>query len=309
MVMRVYLRRLVSAAVPLMVIGMAAGIAAPQDASAASQGAASLTAGGGFSCVLKGGHAYCWGFNGNGELGDGATADSDVPIAVDTSGVLAGKTLTQIAAAANSTCALDSSGAAYCWGYNGSGQLGNGNFTAADSPVAVYTGGVLAGKTLTQISGSGNSMCALDSTGAAYCWGDNSNGQLGNGNEGPIAGSDVPVPVVTSGALAGKTLTQISAGGGNVCALDSTGVAYCWGGDASECSATHPVTRMSRWLPLPSARWPGQRSLRSRWAVRTCVRWITPVLPTVRATTATASSVTGTPPSPQRWSPWTPAAS
>ena len=73
-------------------------------------------------------------------------------------------------------------------GNNGSGQLGNGSFTASDSPVAVYTGGVLAGKTLTQISGGQGYMCALDSAGAAYCWGDNSNGQLGNGDEGPIAG-------------------------------------------------------------------------------------------------------------------------
>ena len=144
--------------------------------------------------------------------------------------MLAGKTLTQIATTeGGTTCALDSSGAAYCWGNNGSGQLGNGSFTASDSPVAVYTGGVLAGKPLTQISGGQGYMCALDSAGAAYCWGDNHNGELGNGDEGPIAGSDVPVAVVTSGALAGKTLTQISAGYFGVCGLDSSGAAYCWG--------------------------------------------------------------------------------
>ena len=202
MVMRIYLRRLVSGILPLMVIGMSVGMAAPQDAGAASQGSASLSAGYSHSCVLKGGQAYCWGSNYAGQLGDGGTAQSDVPVAVDTSGVLAGKTLTQIAATEYNTCALDSSGAAYCWGLNGAGQLGDGNFTSTDSPVAVYTGGVLAGKTLTQISAGGDSICALDSNGAAYCWGDNNSGQLGNGDEGPIAGSDVPVAVVTSGALA-----------------------------------------------------------------------------------------------------------
>ena len=302
MVMRIYLRRLVSAVLPLLVIGMAAGIAAPQDASAASSRAASLTAGDYYSCVLKGGQAYCWGSNYSGQLGDGSTAESDVPVAVDTSGVLAGKTLTQIATAADSTCALDSSGAAYCWGDNGSGQLGDGNFTGSDSPVAVYTGGVLAGKTLTQISGGGDFMCALDSTGAAYCWGDNSNGQLGNGNEGPIAGSDVPVAVVTSGALAGKTLTQISAGDEGVCALDSTGAAYCWGNepygmfsndsfDSSDVPVAAATVGALAGVAISSDRG-GQLS--------TCARWITPVLPTARATTATASLVTGTPPTPQR---------
>ena len=124
-------------------------------------------------------------------------------------------------------------GAAYCWGDNGSGELGDGNFTGSDSPVAVDTSGVLAGKTLTQISGGGGFTCALDSTGAAYCWGDNNVGQLGNGDEGPITGSDVPVAVLTSGALAGKTLTQISAGDQGVCGLDSTGAVYCWGNNLS----------------------------------------------------------------------------
>jgi alpha-tubulin suppressor-like RCC1 family protein len=230
MVMHTYLRRVMSAVLPLLVIGMAAGIAAPQDAGAASRRPASPAVSADYSCVLRGGQAYCWG---SGPLGDGSTTNSDVPVAVDTSGVLAGKSLTQIATAYDSACALDSSGAAYCWGDNSSGQLGNGSFTTSGSPVAVNAGGVLAGKTLTQISGGADYMCALDSAGAAYCWGDNSNGQLGNGNEGPIAGSDVPVAVVTSGALAGKTLTQISAGYFGACALDSSGAAYCWGENAS----------------------------------------------------------------------------
>ena len=143
--------------------------------------------------------------------------------------MLAGKTLTQIATADLASCVLDSSGAAYCWGDNSYGELGDGNFTSSDSPVAVDTSGALAGKTLTQISGAGAVMCALDSAGVAYCWGDNSIGQLGNGNEGPIANSNVPVPVNTSGVLAGKTLTQISVGAYGVCALDSAGAVYCWG--------------------------------------------------------------------------------
>ena len=146
--------------------------------------------------------------------------------------MLAGKTLTQIATAQGTTCVLDSSGKAYCWGDNSHGQLGDGSFTSSDSPVAVDTSGALAGKTLTRISGDGFLMCALDGAGATYCWGDNQYGQLGNGNEGPIADSNVPVAVDTSGVLAGKTLTQISVGDWDVCALDSAGAVYCWGQNA-----------------------------------------------------------------------------
>ena len=98
MVMRIYLRRLVSGILPLVMSGMTVGTAAPQDAGAASRGPASLSAGYSHSCVLKGGQAYCWGSNYAGQLGDGGTVQSDVPVAVNTSGVLAGKTLTQIAA-------------------------------------------------------------------------------------------------------------------------------------------------------------------------------------------------------------------
>ena len=145
------------------------------------------------------------GSNGVGQLGNGSTGDSYLPVAVNTSGVLAGKTLIQLSSGGASSCALDSSGAVYCWGYNNDGQLGDGNFTNASNPVAV--GGVLAGQTVTQISVGQEDACAADSAGAVYCWGDNSDGQLGDGSEGPIAGSDVPVAVDTSGVLAGKTVT------------------------------------------------------------------------------------------------------
>jgi alpha-tubulin suppressor-like RCC1 family protein len=87
-------------------------------ALAASQGTFSIAAGGYQSCAIEGGAAWCWGDDSFGELGDGNTVSSSVPVAVNASGVLAGKTLTQIAGGGGFTCALDSSGAAYCWGLN-----------------------------------------------------------------------------------------------------------------------------------------------------------------------------------------------
>ena len=232
---------------PAVLVLLAAGLVllapAPPAALAASRGATSISTGGDFSsCTIEGGKAYCWGSNYFGQLGDGSTTDSSVPVAVDTSGVLAGKTLTQIATGYAGNCALDSTGAAYCWG--GNGELGDGHTTDSSVPVAVDTSGVLAGKALTQIVAGGASMCALDSTGAAYCWGNNAVGELGDGSN---ANSSVPVAVDVSGVLAGKTLTRIAAGGAT-CALDSAGAAYCWGdndfgelGDGSTANSDVPV--------------------------------------------------------------------
>jgi alpha-tubulin suppressor-like RCC1 family protein len=192
---------------------------------------AAIAAGNAHSCALEDGRAYCWGENDYGQLGDGSTADSAVPVAVVTTGVLAGKTLTQISAGGGGgldTCALDSAGAVYCWGAGLDGGLGDRSTADSSVPVAVDAAGALAGKTITEISTGADGACALDSAGAAYCWGDNDYGELGDGNTLP---SSVPVPVDHGGALAGKTITQVSAGYEDTCALDSAGAAYCWGDD------------------------------------------------------------------------------
>ena len=242
---RVLLRQVIPAALIFLGAGLVLLLPAPQAALATAQGGSSISAGEGLSCAIESGEAYCWGDNYYGDLGDGSTTNSNVPVAVDTSGVLAGETITQIAAGGASACALGNSGAVYCWGDDIAGELGDGSTTSSSVPVAVDTSGVLAGKTLTQISAGSLHTCALDSAGAAYCWGDNYSGDLGDGS---TTSSSVPVAVDTSGVLAGKTLTQISAGSLHTCALDSAGAAYCWGyngngglGDGSNSDSSVPV--------------------------------------------------------------------
>jgi hypothetical protein len=139
-------------------------------------------------CALDStGKAYCWGEN-----AAGGVADARTPVAVLTTGALAGKTLTQVSASGVSPCALDSTGAAYCWGEGVQGQLGDGDADDPGVPVAVDTSGVLAGKTLTQVSAAGEfAACAVDVAGEAYCWGDNRHGQLGDGST--VSQSNVPV--------------------------------------------------------------------------------------------------------------------
>ena len=204
-----------------------------------------ISAGYAHSCMIRNGRAYCWGDNTYGELGNGTTTSSSTPVSVSTSGVLSGVILTQITAGYYFTCALSSAGSVYCWGRDAEGELGNGTTTASSTPVAVSTSGVLSGVTLTQISAGTNSTCALSGTGAAYCWGGNSNGQLGNNS---TTNSAVPVTVSTSGVLSGVTVTQVSAGNAFACAVGGTGAAYCWGynasgqlGNASATSSSVPV--------------------------------------------------------------------
>ena len=183
------------------------------------------------SCAIAlNGRAYCWGSGNSGKLGNGSTASSRVPVAVNTSGVLAGKTIKQISAGENHTCAIASDNRAYCWGSNKNGQLGNGSTADSRVPVAVNMSGALAGKTIKQMSVEFSTSCVVASDNRAYCWGSNKNGQLGNGS---TADSRVPVAVNTSGVLVGKTIKEVTTGGFHTCALDTSSKMYCWGLNSS----------------------------------------------------------------------------
>ena len=96
-----------------------------------------------------------------------------MPVAVTTSGVLSGVTLTQISAdqGGQYTCALSAAGAAYCWGAASFGQLGNGGSSTPGVPVAVSTSGVLFGVTLAQIATGSGTTCALSAGGAGLLLG------------------------------------------------------------------------------------------------------------------------------------------
>lgn len=188
------------------------------------------------------GLAYCWGENSDGQLGDNSTTDSYVPVEVDMTGVLSGKTLSKIEGGFAYTCALASDSNAYCWG---SGRLGTAT-TESHVPVAVSTSGVLSGKTISDISVGNAHTCVIASDSKAYCWGDNGYGQLGNGST--TTSNQAPVAVDTTGVLSGKSLVSISTGYSHTCAVDSLGAVYCWGrnlygqlGNNSTTNSTVPV--------------------------------------------------------------------
>lgn len=186
------------------------------------------------SCVLDSdGKAYCWGANADGQLGNnhvgdsvgGAGAAAYSPVAVDTSGVLSGKTITKIEAGQRSVCVV-ASGAAYCWGWNGWNSLGvSGASTAV--PVAVNSSGVLSGKTIADIGGGYNHYCVTDTDGILYCWGYNFYGQVGNNTSSNNVAA--PAAVISSGVLSGKKVVAISGGEVHTCVIADDGKPYCWG--------------------------------------------------------------------------------
>lgn len=155
------------------------------------------------------GKLYSWGFNGNGQLGDGSTTDRLLPVAVN--GELAGKTVTAISGnRATSHLALTSDGLLYGWGSNFSGQIGDGSTTERRAPVAVDMSGALLGKQIVSIHTDGFSMVRTADN-KLFTWGDNARGQLGVGPS--LLGSLTPVAVDMTGVLAGKTLVASSIGG------------------------------------------------------------------------------------------------
>ncbi|MBI3982887.1 MAG: Ig-like domain-containing protein [Gemmatimonadetes bacterium] len=186
---------------------------------------ASVSAGSGHTCGLtEGGSAYCWGHNYRGQLGDGsfspAGTHSPAPLAVI--GGLSFATLTAGSddALVGHSCGVTATGAAYCWGENQFGELGDGSTADRTAPAAVA-----GGLTVSTVSAGADHTCGLTPAGQAYCWGRNDGGQLGDGSTTPSA-----VPVAVAG---GRTFSAVSAGSIHTCALTTAGAAYCWGVNVS----------------------------------------------------------------------------
>jgi hypothetical protein len=133
--------------------------------------------------------------------------------------VPAGSVWAQVSAGLRHTCGITTAGAAYCWGYNTTGQIGNGNQTNQSRPVAVA-----GGFSWSSISAGDDYTCGITTGGAAYCWGTGLSGQLGNGSTSAV--QTTPVPVSVSG---GDTWAMITTGGVQTCAITSDGRLFCWG--------------------------------------------------------------------------------
>ncbi|NWG26902.1 MAG: T9SS type A sorting domain-containing protein [Ignavibacteriaceae bacterium] len=194
------------------------------------------------------GKLFTWGWNYFGQLGNGQNTNKNNPVLVDTNGVLSGKTIITVAVGAAHNLALSSDGMVYSWGANLYGGLGIGNNIDINVPVAVYTGGVLSGKSIIKISAGSGYSIVVASDGTVYTWGQNTYGELGNGTSGSNAWKNVPVVVDMNGVLSGKNITEVAGGQNHSIALASDGTVYTWGnnsfgqlGDGSNINSSVPV--------------------------------------------------------------------
>ncbi len=201
----------------------------------AARGIDVVSAGGQHTCgvdLWTAGAGYCWGSNTSGQLGDGTNLSRTG--AVDIQGISCGRALftppgcpagadlaiKEVAAGGGHTCA-EAGNTWFCWGANSYGQVGDGTTTDRPSPVPMT-----ALPFLTEdgtMSPGGRHTCGLTANGA-YCWGDNSAGQLGDGTT-----TLRTVPVLVVGGL---SFLSLSSGGGHTCGVTAGG-AYCWGANGN----------------------------------------------------------------------------
>ena len=210
--------------------------ALPVDVSGLMSGVGAITAGAEHACALMDtGSAKCWGVNDDGQLGDGTTTASSVPIDVTQT-----DDISAIAAGGRHTCAVNTGGWVSCWMYRPFDSLDTVGVTAVAAGlwhtcVITRSGGVMCwddkgipseveGLTsgVSEVAAGTEFTCALTNTGGVKCWGANDLGQLGNGTT-----VDSPIPVDVTGLATG--VHAITAGSEHTCAVLDDGGVRCWG--------------------------------------------------------------------------------
>jgi len=179
---------------------------------------ASVSAGAFFSCGLKNdGTAWCWGFGE--KTGSGTSDDQPTPVQIAETGPWS---MVRAGGYDGRGCAVKTDGTAWCWGPNGNGTLGIGVTGGTyDTPQQVSDAGPWS-----QVNGLTHFTCGIKTDDTLWCWGSNSNGQLGIG----VTGGDYNTPqqITESGPWA--SFAKGGGDGNQTCAVKSDGTAWCWGG-------------------------------------------------------------------------------
>jgi alpha-tubulin suppressor-like RCC1 family protein len=188
----------------------------PVDVTGLRSGVEMVASGPNHVCALiRGGRLKCWGYNLDGQLGNGTSSIQPKTRPVSVVGL--GGTAKALTLGNSHTCALMSGASVKCWGSGSDGELGNGKRRESDTPVAVAgLNGVKA------VSAGSSFTCALTSRGGVQCWGANRFGELGNGTH-----KSSSKPVAVSGLKTG--VKAIAAGTSHSCALTNAGAVKCWG--------------------------------------------------------------------------------
>jgi alpha-tubulin suppressor-like RCC1 family protein len=193
----------------------------------------SIAAGGYHQAAVRtDGTLWIWGWNADGQLGDGTTITRSVPVQVGT-----GSNWLKVTAGRYHTIALRGDGTLWAWGYNSDGQMGNGVASSTDQLLPAQIG--TAADWADVVSG-GYHILARKQNGTLWAWGYNFSGQLGDGS---TTTRTTPVQIGTN-----TTWAKISAGGYHTVATRADGTLWAWGynglgqlGDGSFTSRTAPV--------------------------------------------------------------------
>jgi len=172
--------------------------------------------------ILDNGSVYCWGLNNYGQLGDGSTTNNLTPVFTN---LPLGSKAVAISSGYDHNCVILDNSSVYCWGYNGYGNLGNGNGTTMYTPTYVN---MPAGSSPVQISASERHTCGLLRNGSMYCWGYNNYQQ----SEGPISddyGSQIYNPNFIKTKF-GHKVVSMGVGVDYTCVVTEYAAISCWGG-------------------------------------------------------------------------------
>jgi alpha-tubulin suppressor-like RCC1 family protein len=176
-----------------------------------------------FTCGIRATRRlYCWGLDAQGQLGNGAGVTGPQLSPVEVTGGFTDWTAVSTGFA--HACGRRATGRLYCWGWDISQQLGDGG-TATDRPSPTLVAG--GATNWTAVSAGDLHTCGRRATGRLYCWGRDSEGELGNGG----TNTERSTPSVVAGGI--TNWAAVSAGGDHTCARRATGHLYCWGGDAT----------------------------------------------------------------------------
>ena len=177
-----------------------------------------VSAGGNFTCAVKtNGSLYCWGRDIEGQLGNGRQGPFlhySTPQLVSGISSVAG-----VSAGVLHACARKTDNSAWCWGYNGYGEVGNGTTTNQTVPTQIMTN-------TSNVSAGGYHTCARTGTSTARCWGRNSSRQIGDGS---ATNRLVPVTVTSLGS----SVASVTAGQLFTCARRTNNSLACWGDNTS----------------------------------------------------------------------------
>lgn len=190
------------------------------------------------------GKAWCWGWKTYGQVGDGSvTGKQTTPYNI----TALGTSVVEVACGMNHSCARTAAGAIWCWGNGALGQIGTGS-TTTNNPVPAQI--FAAGSTNVQVAAWGNFTCARRANGTIWCWGENADGQVGNGKTtasepNPVQATALSVPAI-----------DLVAGTFHTCARDGFDNLWCWGRNSEAqlgagSTSTPKTTAVQAVVPCP----------------------------------------------------------